>query len=94
MLSIHSPRHGSRVLLSERRIRAVHHTDDGIVLEVEGHDGERMLLVTGRVLDDLPAAERVARARRAIATVRGSAGPVPAPTAAPVAAAGDHALCA
>ncbi|HXV93538.1 MAG TPA: hypothetical protein VD813_09595 [Pseudonocardia sp.] len=71
MLTVHCPRHGSRVLLSERRIRAVHNTPDGIVLDVECHDGERILVVTGRRVEEGPLAERLARARRAVAAVRG-----------------------
>lgn len=48
MFGVHCPRHGTRVLLTERRIRAVHNTAGGIVVEVECYDGERILLVTGR----------------------------------------------
>ena len=48
MFAVHCPRHGSRVLLSERRIRALHHTDNGIVIEAECYDGERVFVVTGR----------------------------------------------
>ncbi|WP_219413226.1 hypothetical protein [Pseudonocardia nigra] len=48
MFLVHCPRHGSRVLLSERRIRALHNTPEGIVVEVECHDGERIRVVTGR----------------------------------------------
>lgn len=48
MLVVHCPRHGAQVLLSERRIRALRNTPRGIVLEVECHDGERIVLVTGR----------------------------------------------
>lgn len=48
MFSVHCPRHGERVLLTERRIRALHNTTAGIVLEVECYDGERIFVVTGR----------------------------------------------
>ncbi len=51
MLSVHSPRRGTRVLLTERHIRAVHITGSGIVLDVETDDGERLFVVTGRALD-------------------------------------------
>ncbi|WP_300007629.1 hypothetical protein [Pseudonocardia sp.] len=69
MFTAYCPRHGARVLLSERRILAVHNTPDGIVVEAECHDGARLFTVTGRqVADD--AADRVQRARRAVATVR------------------------
>ena len=64
MFAVYCPRHGTRVLLSERRIRAVHNTGGGIVLEVECHDGQRIQLVTGRAVTDagparLPAARRL-----------------------------------
>ncbi len=72
MLTVHCPRHGTRVLLSERRIRAVHNTADGIVIEVECHDGARIRMVTGRPVDpDLAPAERIRRARRAVAAASG-----------------------
>ncbi|MGH4013108.1 MAG: hypothetical protein ACRDSL_04095 [Pseudonocardiaceae bacterium] len=48
MFAVHCPRHGSRVLLSERQIRALHTTDAGIVIEAECDDGERVFVVTGR----------------------------------------------
>lgn len=69
MLTVFCPRHNARVLLSERRIRAVHNTADGIVVEVECHDGARVLTVTGRALGG-SAADRLRRARRAVAAVR------------------------
>lgn len=73
MFAVFCPFHRTRVLLSERRIRAVHNTADGIVIEVECHDGARIRLVTGRPVDpDVPPAERIRRARRAVAaTSRG-----------------------
>ena len=70
MLSAYCPRHGSRVILSERRIRAVHNTADGIVLEVECYDGERIMLVTGRAASEGSVSERLERARRALAAAR------------------------
>lgn len=48
MVSIHCPRHGARVLLSDRHVRALHNTPSGIVLEVECDDGARVFVVTGR----------------------------------------------
>lgn len=48
MLAVFCPRHGTRVLLSERRIRALRNTDHGILIEVECYDGERIVLRTGR----------------------------------------------
>ncbi|HVL82952.1 MAG TPA: hypothetical protein VM367_01465 [Pseudonocardia sp.] len=50
MLVVHCPRHGCRVLLTERRIRALLNTPQGIVLEVECDCGERITLVTGRAV--------------------------------------------
>ncbi|MGH3775558.1 MAG: hypothetical protein ACRDRR_07440 [Pseudonocardiaceae bacterium] len=48
MFAVHCPRHGTRVLLTERRIRALHNTGTGIVIEAECYDGERVFVVTGR----------------------------------------------
>lgn len=48
MVSIHCPRHGARVLLTERHVRALHNTPSGVVLEVECDDGARVYVVTGR----------------------------------------------
>lgn len=60
MVSAYCPRHGSRVLLTERQIRAMHNTDSGIVMELECHDGERIFVVTGRgALVDPTAARRL-----------------------------------
>lgn len=53
MLAVHCPRHGCRVLLTERRIRALHNTPRGIVLEVECDCGERITLVTGRAVTEV-----------------------------------------
>ncbi|MDN5751287.1 MAG: hypothetical protein L0H64_22755 [Pseudonocardia sp.] len=76
MFTVFCPRHGTRVLLSERRVRAVHNTADGIVVEIECHDGARILTVTGRALDG-SAADRATSARRAIAAVRRAPHTVP-----------------
>lgn len=70
MVSIHCPRHGSRVLLSDRHVRALHNTRAGIVLEVECDDGARVHVVTGRAAGDARAAGQlvmslVANRRRA-----------------------------
>jgi hypothetical protein len=70
MLTAYCPRHGARVILSERHIHSVHNTADGIVLEVECHDGERIMLVTGRAASEGSVTERLARARRALAAAR------------------------
>ncbi len=77
MLTVYCPRHRSRVLLSDQHIRAVHNTVHGIVIEVECFDGERILMVTGASIDAAAPAERVRRARRAVAEVR-QRRPVPA----------------
>lgn len=58
MFAAHCPRHGSRVLLSERQIRALHTTDGGIVIEAECDDGERIFVVTGRRAAADPVASR------------------------------------
>ncbi|MGH4007890.1 MAG: hypothetical protein ACRDTH_06975 [Pseudonocardiaceae bacterium] len=36
------------MLLTERRIRALHNIGTGIVIEAECYDGERVFVVTGR----------------------------------------------
>ena len=60
MFAVHCPRHGDRVLLSERRIRALHHTDSGIVIEAECYDGERVYVVTGgQAPSDLAASRQL-----------------------------------
>jgi hypothetical protein len=73
MFSVHCPRHGSRVLLSERRIRAMDNTPDGIVVELECHDGARLRIVTGRRAEQRPAAVREAHGRDAVAALRARA---------------------
>ena len=72
MLSVHSPRRGTRVLLTDRHVRAVHNTGSGIVLEVETDDGERLFVVTGRALDG-DDRSRLRAAREAVAQAAGSA---------------------
>jgi hypothetical protein len=68
MFAVHCPRHGARVLLSERRIRALHIGDTGMVMEAECYDGERIFVVTGRgVLDGHDARARLRAARRLLA---------------------------
>lgn len=58
MIAAYCPRHGSQVLLTERRIRAMHNIDSGIVMELECYDGERFFVVTGRGSPGDPAAAR------------------------------------
>lgn len=58
MVNAYCPRHGTRVLLTERRIRGMHNTDAGIVMELECYDGERIFVVTGRGAAADPAAAR------------------------------------
>ena len=48
MFAAYCPRHGSEVLLTERRIRRLTNTDQGIVVELECYDGERLVIRTGR----------------------------------------------
>jgi hypothetical protein len=73
MFAVHCPRHGARVLLSERRIRALHTGDTGIVMEAECYDGERIFVVTGRgVLDDHDAHTRLRAAHRLLASCEAS----------------------
>lgn len=66
MLAVHCPRHGCRVLLSHQRIRALHNTPDGIVLQLECYDGERIVTVTGRAMSTGPATARFAHRHRAL----------------------------
>lgn len=56
MFAVHCPRHRTRVLLTERRIRALHNTEAGVVIEAECYDGERVFVVTGRHAPADPAA--------------------------------------
>lgn len=83
MLSVYCPRHGERVLLTERRVRAVHNTDDGIVLEVECYDGQRIFLATGRTITD-GGRDRVQVAKRAVASVADPSRDLPTPRLAAV----------
>ena len=48
MFTIDCPTHGSKVLLTERRIRGLRNVDAGILLEVECYCGHRALILTGR----------------------------------------------
>ncbi|HEY8475007.1 MAG TPA: hypothetical protein VIL37_20615 [Natronosporangium sp.] len=56
MFAIDCPRHRTRVMVPERRIRGLANTAAGILLEVECWCGARVLIQTGR------------RARPALAT--------------------------
>lgn len=48
MFVIDCPAHGSRVLLSERRIRNLRNTDAGVLLDVECYCGHVEKIRTGR----------------------------------------------
>ena len=48
MFVVYCPAHGSDVLLGIRRVRAVTNVRGLIVVELECHDGTRLLHVTGR----------------------------------------------
>ncbi|MET7426354.1 hypothetical protein [Dactylosporangium sp. NPDC005555] len=48
MFVIDCPIHGSRVLLSERRIRALRNTDAGVLLALECYCGHVERIHTGR----------------------------------------------
>jgi hypothetical protein len=48
MFVIDCPAHGSRVLLSERRIRNLRNTDAGVLLDVECYCGHIQRIRTGR----------------------------------------------
>ncbi|WP_327001900.1 hypothetical protein OHA72_43265 [Dactylosporangium sp. NBC_01737] len=48
MFVIDCPAHGSRVLLSERRIRNLRNTDAGVLLDVECYCGHIEKIRTGR----------------------------------------------
>jgi hypothetical protein len=48
MFSVYCPTHGSDVLLGIRRVRGATNVRSLIVLELECHDGTRLLHVTGR----------------------------------------------
>ncbi|GAA1500780.1 hypothetical protein GCM10009827_007570 [Dactylosporangium maewongense] len=48
MFVIDCPTHGSRVLLSERRIRALRNTDTGVLLALECYCGHVEKISTGR----------------------------------------------
>lgn len=50
MFTVHCSQHGSEVLLSERRIRTLHHTPRGLDLEWECWCGSRGWIRTGRRL--------------------------------------------
>jgi len=48
MFAVYCPRHGTEVLLDERRIRGLTNVEGAILVELECYDGELILLVTGR----------------------------------------------
>jgi hypothetical protein len=48
VLIVDCPDHGSRVLLSERRIRRLHNADAEIILDVDCWCGARLRIHTGR----------------------------------------------
>jgi hypothetical protein len=48
MFVIDCPKHGSRVLLSERRIRGLRNTDAGVLLALECYCGHLERIHTGR----------------------------------------------
>lgn len=48
MFVIECPQHGSQVLVTERRIRALRNTARGILLEVECWCGQRVVIRTGQ----------------------------------------------
>lgn len=48
MFTIDCPNHGTRMLLTERRIRSLRNTDSGIILELECYCGHRATVCTGR----------------------------------------------
>lgn len=48
MFSVHCPRHGAEVLLTERNIESLHNTEHGIRLSWICTCGERGSLTTGR----------------------------------------------
>ena len=48
MFVIDCPAHGSRVLLSERRIRNLRNTDTGVLLDLECYCGHIEQISTGR----------------------------------------------
>lgn len=56
MFVAHCPRHGSNVLLTERRIRKLYNTERGIFVVLECYDGEMLTVLTGRAATSAPAA--------------------------------------
>ena len=68
MLTARCPRDGVRVLLSNDRIRALHNTADGIVVELECHDGEYVVVVTGRRATGESPGARLERECRALSS--------------------------
>ncbi|MDQ1598999.1 MAG: hypothetical protein QOD68_473 [Actinomycetota bacterium] len=56
MFVVYCPTHGSDVMLGIRRVRGGANVRGLIVLELECHDGTRILHVTGRKVDAARAA--------------------------------------
>jgi hypothetical protein len=48
MFTIDCPVHGSRMLLSEQRIRSLRNTESGITVDLECYCGHRARIHTGR----------------------------------------------
>jgi hypothetical protein len=48
MFTIDCPTHGRPVLVTDRRVRQLRNTDNGIVLDIECWCGTHITLVTGR----------------------------------------------
>jgi len=48
MIAVYCPRHGSEVLMSERRIRSLRNAPTALELDVECYCGERITVRTGR----------------------------------------------
>jgi hypothetical protein len=56
MFVVYCPTHGSDVMLGVRRVRGAANVHGVIVLELECHDGTRILHVTGRKAEAARAA--------------------------------------
>jgi hypothetical protein len=48
MMSIQCPTHQSEVLVTERRIRGIRNTENGILMDVECYCGTHVVIRTGR----------------------------------------------
>jgi hypothetical protein len=67
MLVIDCPSHGRPVLVTDRRIRHLHNTDAGIVLDVECWCGTHVVLLTGRAANQTAAHQTAAAVGRSVA---------------------------